>query len=42
MWREQGLDDKTHHDRIGISCVADVLDGDKVCNMGGHENSFLR
>ena len=38
MWWEQGLDDQTHHDRIGIACVVDVLDGYEVVNTDEHKN----
>ena len=40
MWREQGLDDQTHHDRMGISCFDDEFGGDKVMYMDEHGKSF--
>ena len=41
MWQEQGLDDQTHHDRMGTSCFDDEFGGDEVLNMDEHENSWL-
>ena len=42
MWWDQGLNDQIHHDRIGISCVANVLDGDEALNMDESRKSCVQ